>query len=322
MSSCYLFADSLSILCIFVRFDTLMESRVEETVLIHVPVQSTGEIDLQTPTLKLKMTDRRLAVLVPVACRLSALNQFLETSLDALSKMPGKNLLVISWTYCADTNQNFSETDLRSALRIVHKTAPSVILKIVQFEGSFSRSKALNAALTMCHDDDVAVFLDADMLVKVEFFLNCKALARLGHTAYFPIIFSRYNPLFIDHYASNMNYSTNQKKLLGQLGTISRDTGIWRDFGFGMVSMVVADIRRLGMMNTNFTQWGMEDVEFFQRAQNGGLMLWRMHDRYIVHRFHEKTCEELKNSDRYFMCLRSKFRAHGNINQVPDEFLQ
>jgi hypothetical protein len=178
----------------------------------------------------------------------------------------------------------------------------------------FSRGRALNSALGLCGDDDLVVVLDVDVAVRADFFLNCLAFARRGHSMYFPIMFSRFSPELITGFVEAMGLATGD--WVAKPETVTPDTGLWRDFSLGMVAMFAGDARAVGLFDADLEGWGTEDVLFFSRAQAAGYMLWRPYDLKEIHLYHPKECENLRGTDRYPMCLRSKFRLEGTQLQV------
>jgi chondroitin sulfate synthase len=152
------------------------------------------------------------------------------------------------------------------------------------------------------------------MKVKSDFYLNSRAFARAGHSMYFPITFSRYNPELISAYIESQRLKTGE--WLSRPSTVTVDTGTWRDFGFGMVSFSIGDAKAIGMYDAANEEWGYEDLDFFRRAQAAGYMNWRLYDTNIVHIYHSKTCDDIQEEDRFNMCLRSKLRMEGTKMQI------
>lgn len=106
-------------------------------------------------------------------------------------------------------------------------------------------------------EDDVLIFLcDVDVAFDSAFLERCRRNAQpkriqyilvyylmqelisfrytVGQ-AYFPIVFSQYNPNVTRRYTRHRDDS--------QVPTLHKDTGFWRDFGFGMVCQFLKNIR-------------------------------------------------------------------------------
>ena len=293
-----------------------------ESVVTHLPCDPAGGVALHASSLVVD-SERWLQVLLPLSCRLDVFVKFLRTSGKNLAKVPGPKRLVVAWTYCARRQGNFTQKELEHVVaRYRERTGQTVDTLLVHVDLPFSRSRALNAAIDQCADGDVAAVIDVDMVVTVDFFLNCKAFARDGHTMYFPITFSRYNPRRIADHAAVMNFSRGMVDKLERPDTIDRDTGLWRDFGFGMASFVVSDARAVGLYDASNTAWGNEDIDFYKRSIAAGYMGWRLYDPGAVHVFHPKQCRDLAGTDRFTMCLASKARLEGTGAQTAMALLK
>ena len=293
-----------------------------ESVVTHLPCDPAGGVALHASSLVVD-SERWLQVLLPLSCRLDVFVKFLRTSGKNLAKVPGPKRLVVAWTYCARRQGNFTQKELEHVVaRYRERTGQTVDTLLVHVDLPFSRSRALNAAIDQCADGDVAAVIDVDMVVTVDFFLNCKAFARDGHTMYFPITFSRYNPRRIADHAAVMNFSSGKVDKLERPDTIDRDTGLWRDFGFGMASFVVSDARAVGLYDASNTAWGNEDIDFYKRSIAAGYMGWRLYDPGAVHAFHPKQCRDLVGTDRFTMCVGSKVRMEGTAAQTAMALLK
>ena len=62
---------------------------------------------------------------------------------------------------------------------------------------------------------------------------NTNSIYVIGQ-AYFPMVFSLYNPDYVTVQKSQSLRNGNHKEG-GTLNLLSKETGFWRDFGFGMV---------------------------------------------------------------------------------------
>jgi hypothetical protein len=288
-----------------------------QTALVHVPFKANGDVEVFSPAYV--VGPNRLVMIVPISCRLDTLRSFLRTSGQQFSTLSGrKTKLILAWSYCHEEKDNFTESAIMAVAQKFQQSAKLVEVQVLFFQDGrlFSRSRALNAAIRACNDEDIAVVLDVDVQVKADFFLNCLAFARKGHSMYFPIMFSRFNPKVISTYGDVMAYTAAGKAWLSKVDTISADTGLWRDFSLGMVSMSVHDAKKIGLFDAQIEGWGNEDVEFFERALTAGYMTWRLYETNEVHVYHAKDCTGLKGTDRFSMCLGSKLRMEGNQLQV------
>jgi hypothetical protein len=286
--------------------------------LVHVPFRADGTPAHQLPVLPISAS-QRLVVVAPTTCLLSLLKRFLDTSGLELHRLPGKRprRIVLAWSHCHDPAHNFSANELAATVKEFRRKAPSVEVVLRYFEDGkrlFSRSRAINGALQACSNDDLVVVLDLDMMVRVDYFLNCLAFTRRGHTIYFPVVFSRYSPALISGYVKEMGLKTGE--WLAKTHTITEETGLWRDFGMGMVAMYAADARAVGSYDAEIEGWGGEDISFFNLVQMYGYVTWRMFDPAAVHAYHSKDCRSLQGTSRHIGCLRSKYLHEGNPIQL------
>ena len=293
---------------------------VDKAILIHIPFRPDGHIEIYSPAYI--VGTNRIAVIVPVTCRLERLQSFLNTSGAELRKIGGRERkIILTWSFCKEEESKFSESDIKAvAERFQRSLYPDRIeVQLVFFEDgvTFSRSRALNRAFRACEATDIAVVLDVDVYVNSEFYLNCLAFARPGHSMYFPIMFSRYNPKYIEMYADAGASNFGSMAFLGKPTSITPDTGIWREFSLGMVALCVQDAESIGYYDDKIQGWGVEDVEFFERAYEAGFMNWRMYEPNEVHLYHSKDCSGLiADRIRYRMCLSAKLRMEGNQLQL------
>jgi hypothetical protein len=292
----------------------------ERAMLIHVPFRPDGHIEIYSPAYI--VGKNRIVVIVPITCRLDRLSNFLNTSGQELRSIRGrKRKIILAWSYCKEKASNFSESEINAVADDFQRTSPSaeIEMQLLFFEDgtTFSRSRALNRAFKACDATDIAVILDVDVFVRADFYLNCLAFARPGHSMYFPIMFSRYNPEYIAMYAKAGASKFGGLAFLGRPEAITVDTGIWREFSLGMVALCVQDAKSIGFFDDTIQGCGTEDVDFFERAYEAGYINWRMYEPNEIHLYHPKDCSGLVgDTGRYQMCLDAKLRMEGNQPQL------
>jgi len=249
-----------------------MQGMSKEAVLAYTPVIC-GRPKLRRMTV-MPVAPVPLAVLVPFACNITALDDFLESIKAELMKLPGPKRISISWSSCkqnisADTTSKAVMKQRLEAWKANYSTH-HISLKIVPNKFKFSRGRNLEAALTSATNlpDEVAVVLDIDMRVTWQYFLHCRALSQAGASAYFPITFSHYNPELVKEYGTFFNRTSMLKRL--QQNVISQDIGLWRKFGFGMQAIATTNIAAWGWYDVSNNQWGMDDLTLFQKYSNSG----------------------------------------------------
>ena len=288
-----------------------------KSILVHVPFRPDGHLEVFSPAYI--AGDNRLVVIVPISCRLDTLESFLNTTGRNFNDVRRRQKrIILAWSHCSDRDQNFSESEIR-AVAEGFQSASTTEVQLIYFEdgASFSRSRALNMAFRACEPDDIAVVMDVDVLARVEFFLNCLVFTRPGHSLYFPIMFSRYNPESIARFASARHGLVGSIEWLSKPDTVTPETGMWRESSLGMVAVCVRDAARIGLFDDAIQGWGLEDVQFFERAYAAGYVNWRMYEPSEVHIYHPKDCGGLApGSERYHMCLTAMLRLEGSQLQV------
>ena len=127
---------------------------------------------------------------------------------------------------------------------------------VVEGKGEFSRSKALHLGLSQLLPNDLVFICDIDMVITSSFLDRCRSNAVQSSRVYFPEVFKQYN----------MDYVYwDSKKPSHQHSIISRATGYWAYFGFGLVCIYKSDYDSVGGMDTKITGWGMRKFYFFLR---------------------------------------------------------
>jgi len=163
---------------------------------------------------------------------------------------------------------------------------------------------------------DLAIVLDIDMLLKPGYFDRCLAFTQLGSVAYFPVVFSFYNP-------SLFNEQDQARYNNDPWSVVTADAGGWREYGYGMLAAYAGDIRRVGGYNLEHTEWGYEDLDMFGAFKKAGFLTMRVRDTTIAHLWHPKQCEAIADEKRHLMCRRSKMAAESRkCNNNPDKCIK
>lgn len=230
---------------------------------------------------RVSLTDDKIAIVVGAACFTGELEEFLVHLMGVLSRGAGTARIIVGWGVCPDCsvavhqpasaqpylsdNNSGMEIELMVRKLMIQNDGPPICL--VQTGRAFSRSSTLAAALEAVTPNELVVILDTDMRVTSSFFIIVRAVVVQSRSIYFPIPFSRYNPRLIEKNLELQEISLAEREYFHRPFTILKSTGHWVDYGYGMVAGFGCDLKRLTGYDENNTEWGMEDVAFYESAK-------------------------------------------------------
>lgn len=304
---------------------------IRTELMFHIPYQSILSRTTSFNFIHVPLSP--LAIIVPFACDVEGLSEFLTNFKRVVEQTPGHIRVIVAWMTCAtqervnskrkrtiveDGSGNASTTDTSSnsvsnranveSIRQEHGNHPRMSLVIVRRDDDFARGIAINYGMNVLVDDEIAVVLDIDMRINSAYLRHTRAFSLPGHSLVFPISFSRFNPTLVPEDFSKDPFHLHV------------DTGVWRHYGFGMTAFPVGDIRRLGITyDASIKGWGQEDVNFANRFQDpsSGLSVLRMIEPHLIHIWHDKNCQPLRGTtSRFNMCMASKVGVEGHALQI------
>lgn len=289
----------------------------------------TGILSANNPS---NSANAKIVFVLPIAGRLVTFKRFLDTyEKIAIEKDKNCDLLVVIFGSLADIQNHLAE--IRS-LKYRHTYQQ---INFIHRQEEFSRGVALDTAARSSYiqDDNIILFIDVDMVFKLETLHRIRMNTFQGKQVYLPIVFSQYDP-----------------KRRGQQQTpaeeISNESGYFRQFGFGICAIYKSDIldENINGFDKDITGWGLEDVKFLEKIVKNGnrqnsfmintaevsedynlkasqmrrLTIFRAPDPSLVHIYHDISCDINLETAQYNMCLGTKANSLGSTHLMEHLF--
>ena len=205
--------------------------------------------------------------------------------------------------------------DHRASDRIHQLTVryPTIVHLAITNQKLYTYNRGLGRQLASQHfaDDRLLFFLDVDMTFTGRALINTRRLLIHQLTisscaVYFPIIYSIFSDVLMDDVRPILDVQ-------GQFGLFSI-------YGFGNVAVRKGDLDRIGGWERNNHDWGIEDVNLFERFVNASSQcsIFRAVEPGLRHHYHEKMCSGIRNEARRTMCYAAQANLLGSQAAMVD----
>ena len=246
-----------------------------------------------------------LHFIVPLMGRLENFRRFLRSFEEEflIRKDPVKLIVV----YFPDVA---SSVEQREAFDTYVKKYPSVELKWLDVKGPFKRAVALQIGTDYFGNESLLYYCDVDLVIRREFADRCRANAIIGKRAYFPVMFSQFNP--------SITYANKQPPKTHFY--YAKEAGFWRWYSFGPVCAYGRDINDSGGLNTSLLGWGLEDVDLYEKfVKRNDIEIFRAPDPGLVHVYHpHAVCDPNSNEEQKAMCWAAQADIYSSAGPSVD----
>ncbi|XP_023678990.1 chondroitin sulfate N-acetylgalactosaminyltransferase 1 [Paramormyrops kingsleyae] len=243
-------------------------------------------------------------IIVPLAKRADKFRQFMHNFREVCIRRDGRVHLTVVY---------FGKDQVSEVKGILENTSKEINFRnftLIQLNEEFSRGRGLDVGARAWKGNNILLFFcDVDIYFTSDFLNSCRLNAQPGKKVFYPILFSQYNPGLI--YGHHDNVPPIEQQLV-----IKKDTGFWRDFGFGMTCQYRSDFINIGGFDVDIKGWGGEDVHLYRKYLHSNLLVVRAPSRSLFHLWHEKRCEDELPPEQYKMCMQSKAMNEASHSQL------
>ncbi|KAM3868461.1 chondroitin sulfate N-acetylgalactosaminyltransferase 1-like [Diretmus argenteus] len=247
-------------------------------------------------------------IIVPLSRRADAFRQFISNFREVCIRQDGRVHLTVVY---------FGRDEVDQVKAILDQTTRETRFRnftLIQVNEEFSRGRGLDVgARAWRRSQNVLLFFcDVDIHFTSDFLTSCRLNADPGKKVYYPVLFSQYNPSVI--YSNQTHLPPVEQQLV-----IKKETGFWRDFGFGMTCQYRSDFINIGGFDRSIKGWGLEDVHLYRKYLHSKMMVIRSPSRGLFHLWHEKHCADELPLDKYKMCMQTKAMSeasHGHLGEL------
>lgn len=253
--------------------------------------------------------EKKVHILVPLVGRYDIFLRFME-NFESTCIIPKQNVKLVIILFSRDSGQeSIKHIEL---IQEYQNRFPSAEMTLIPMKGEFSRGLGLEMGSSQFDNDTLLLFCDVDLIFRGDFLQRCRDNTVQGQQVYYPIIFSQYDPK-----VTRMGNSPTEGDFV-----FSKETGFWRDYGYGITCIYKSDLLGAGGFDTSIQGWGLEDVDLYNKVIQSGLRPFRSQEVGVVHIFHPVHCDPNLDPKQYKMCLGSKASTFASTMKLAELWLE
>ncbi|XP_040914093.1 chondroitin sulfate synthase 3 [Toxotes jaculatrix] len=256
-----------------------------------------------------KQSQKKVHILVPLSGRYDTFVHFME-NFEKACLIPKQNVKLS--VILVDHENNPKDGKHIQLIKDYYRKYPTADLSVIPVMSNFSRGLALELGSSQLDNDTLLFFCDVDLIFSGDALQRCRDNAVQGRQVYFPIVFSQYNPKIV--YADK---DQRENKV-----ALTKKSGFWRDYGFGITCIFKSDLLKAGGFDTSILGWGMEDVDLFTKVIHSGLKVLRSQEPGIFHVYHPVHCNTSLEQKQHKMCLGSRASTFASTLQLAELWLE
>ncbi|KAG7453777.1 chondroitin sulfate synthase 3 [Solea senegalensis] len=256
-----------------------------------------------------KQNQEKVHIVLPLSGRYDTFVHFME-NFEKVCLIAKQNVK-LSVVLVDNESSQISEAYIQ-LIKEYHRKYPTADISLIPMTGNFSRGLALELGSSRLHNDTLLFFCDVDLVFSADALQRCRDNTVQSKQVYFPVVFSQYNPKIV--YA--------EKTLRENKYVLTKKSGFWRDYGFGITCIFKSDLLKAGGFDTSIFGWGMEDVDLYTKVISTGFKVLRSHDPGIFHVYHPVHCNASLEQKQYKMCLGSRASTFASTVQLAELWLE